>query len=771
MLFARLAACLVCLGVAASSAAQGTSEPKSATGTATRAPAPSSAKVDVNTIDPETFRAIAFRLPPGKAPKIDGRLDDEAWTLAEPVGGFIQREPNFGAPASERTEFRILYDDRRIYFGIWCFDSNPAGIRASEAKRDAMLTKGDLLKINIDPFHDHRNAFYFATNPLGARKDANTTENGRTINYDWNAVWQAKTSRDHAGWYVEIAVPLNQLRFKGSLGQATWGLNVCRVIVRKNEETYWVPFPREWGSTGFARVERAGHLTGLSGLMSHRPLEFVPFAAPTITRDYDAGTSSNRGRYGFDFRAGLASNLTTDITYHTDFAQVEADQEVVNTSRFSLFFPEKRQFFTESAGIFDYGRAGGSGLTGPELAKTPGLLPLFYSRRIGLDDSGREVPLLFGARMAGRTGKYAIGLMNVETGETTLPNGGSDLFVPRANYTVVRAKRNILGKSSVGGIFVNRQGGPGAAFNRGVGADLGLSFGSAATLTGMLAKTFSPGSSGRNLAGVLDVAYRTDAFNAGLTYLDIGEKFDAAMGFIPRTDIRSPSVKGAWTPRPKWRGVRQVTLGAEAAYFGNHAGQKESRTSALTFGIDRQDSALFRTSIRQDYDFLPYVWAISPGRTVPIGGYTWNTFEASYSTNQSRPAYVSATVDLGGYYSGSKRTCQVNFGLVPFGTLLLENYYTRNDMDLAGYSKYATNVFSSRVSYSFSPDLFLKTFVQYNDERRTASFNFLFWYVYRPGSDLYVVYNEGRETGLPGPRDTRPRIKSLAVKMTFWLSR
>ncbi|MBE3133365.1 MAG: carbohydrate binding family 9 domain-containing protein, partial [Acidobacteria bacterium] len=725
MLLNRLAACLLCLAAADFAAAQVRPEPT----TAPRSPAARAVakKPGINTIDPETLRAIAMRLPAGKAPRIDGHLDDEVWELAQVAGAFIQREPKSGAPASERTEFKILYDDRKIYFGIWCFDSDPKGIRASELKRDAMLMKGDHLKINIDTFHDHRNAFYFATNPLGARKDSNSTESGRTINYDWNAVWEAKTSRDEHGWYVEIAIPFSQLRFNSRLPETTWGLNLCRVIVRKNEDAYWAPFPRELGTPGFSRLQYAGHLVGLNALQSRRQLEFVPFVAPTIARDYDAGASRNAARYGFDVRLGLASNLTADLTYRTDFAQVEADEEVVNTSRFSLFFPEKRQFFTESAGIFDYGRAGGSGLTGPELAKTPGLLPIFYSRRIGLDDSGREVRLLGGARIAGRTGKYAIGVMNVETDETTFHSGANDLIVPRANYTIIRAKRNILSKSSIGGVFLSRQGGPGAGFNRAVGADLGLAFGSATTITGMLARTFSPGTRGKDVAGVLDVAYRTDVFNVGLTYVDIGEKFNAEMGFIPRTDIRNPSLKGAWTPRPKWRGVRQVALGASAAYFGNHAGHVESRAGDVSFSIERQDSAKFKMSVIHNDDVLPYAWAISPGRTVPVGGYDWNTFEVTYTTNQTRRVYGSATVDLGGYYGGNKRTYQINVSAVPFRTLLFETFYTRNDIELPGSPRYATTVLSSRVSYSFSPDLFVKSFVQYNDERRSASFNFLFW--------------------------------------------
>ncbi|MEZ5285101.1 MAG: carbohydrate binding family 9 domain-containing protein [Vicinamibacterales bacterium] len=203
--------------------------------------------LDIRSIDHESYRAIAARLPDGQTPRIDGRLDDEVWALAPPQGNFVQREPRFGAPASERTEFRVLYDDRTIYVGVWAWDSDPGGILASELKRDSGLRKGDQIKVNFDTFHDHRNAFYFSTNPLGAYKDANSVENGRTINYDWNAVWNNRTSVDERGWYVEAAIPLSQLRFPTTIGEALWGLNVCRIILRKNEEDYWVPFPREWG--------------------------------------------------------------------------------------------------------------------------------------------------------------------------------------------------------------------------------------------------------------------------------------------------------------------------------------------------------------------------------------------------------------------------------------------------------------------------------------------------------------------------------------------
>jgi hypothetical protein len=758
-------------GLPSAARAQGTGS-VGAAAAAPPAPAPAATPIDINTIDPETFRAIAARVPDDQAPTIDGRLDDRAWRLAPPQGRFIQREPAFGMPSTERTEFRILYDDRTLFFGIWAYDDDPAGIIASEMKRDSGLSKGDAIKIDLDTFHDHRNAFYFSTNPLGARKDANSVENGRTINYDWNAVWESRTSRDAHGWYAEIAIPLSQLRFKGGPGDTVWGLNVCRIILRKHEETYWVPFPREWGTTGFANLSRAGVMVGLHHLMPRRRLEFVPFAAPTAARDYGAGTATDfSSHYGFDFRLGLTSTLTADATYRTDFAQVEADQEVVNLSRFSLYFPEKRQFFTESAGIFDYGRTG-IGFSGGENDGGPGLLALFYSRRIGLYD-GQQVPIVGGGKVTGRAGPYTIGLLNIETDRANLPAAaGGVTALERSNYTAVRVKRNIFAKSSVGAIFLNRQGGAGSAYNRSVGVDTGLAFGDHTTVAAMFAGTFSPVAAERDRAGALDVAYKTDLYNAGATYLDIGPRFDAEMGFIPRVDIRNVKASGAWTPRPGWSGVRQLTFGGRLDYYENHQGRLESRTDEGEFKIERQDGSSITAYADRDYDYLPFDWTFGNG-TIPIGGYDWKTVRLLYASNASKRVYGSTEVDLGGYYDGDKQTYTVKLNFLPRDTMLVENSYTQNRIQLPGVPKYVTNTLSTRVSYSFTPDLFLKGFVQYNDDRRLATLNLLFWYIYRPGSDLYVVYNSGWETDLPGarPRILRVRSRSLAVKITYWLSR
>lgn len=723
--------------------------------------------IDLAKIDPQSFHAIAVRLPKGQAPKIDGRLDDAVWNLAPVQGNFIQREPTPGAPISERTEFKILYDDRKIYFALWAFDSNAKAIRASEWKRDSGLAKGDQMRIVIDTFHDRRNGFYFATNPLGALKDAQYTDNARVTNNDWNAVWDCRTTIDDKGWYAEIAIPLSQLRFKTAIGDTTWGLNVGRRIVRKNEESYWVAYPRAQGAYGFARLSNAGVLDGLSGLTSKRRLELVPFLAPTAGRDYSTDTSTTKlGRYGLDARVGLTDTLTADLSYKTDFAQVEADQEVVNVSRFSLFFPEKRQFFTETAGLFNYGKTGiENGDQGP------GLLPLFYSRRIGLTGDGREVPLLAAGRVTGKLGPYTLGVMNVETDElASSSSSGSTTVLPRANYSVVRVKRNIFGYSSMGAIVLDREGGSGSAYNRTAGVDMNLVLGKTTTLTALAAKTFTPGVASGDFAGGFDFAYQKDRFSYGLTYLDVGAKFNAEMGYIKRTDVRNSRARVFWTPRPHWRGVRQLTVGGSVDVYENHEGTLVSRTGDAQYAMAFEDTSTLTVDLLHDNDRLVAPWQLGNGY-VATGRHSWDTFSASYVSNSSLRVAGTAAVQSGSYYSGDKTTLSAGLNLLPLARLLVETSINRNLINLPLTTPYVTNTVSTRVSYSFSPWMFAKGFAQYNDAKKQATLNLLFWYIYRPGSDLYVVYNQGWDTDLPSPHTTQVHNRSLSVKFTYWWAR
>jgi hypothetical protein len=443
---------------------------------------------------------------------------------------------------------------------------------------------------------------------------------------------------------------------------------------------------------------------------------------------------------------------------------VEADQETVNVTRFSLFFPEKRQFFTESAGLFNYGKPGvENGVFGA------GLLPLFYSRRIGLYESS-EVPLLAGARVTGRAGPYSIGAMNIQTDSATVGSGDSRTLVDRANYSVLRLKRDILSQSNVGVIILNREGGPGADFNRTAGVDLNLAFGRNTRLTGMLAKTFSPDVTSGDVAGAVDLAYQRDKYYYDLTYLDVGRHFNAEMGYIQRVDTRNPRVSAGWTPRPGWRGIRQLTFGGVVDTYATHGGTLESRTSTGVFGVTFDDTSAVVVNVIHDYDLLATPFSLGNG-VVPIGGFAWSTTRASYTPTPRRRVGGTGFIETGSYYNGNKITGHGELNLLPLDTLMLELAYTRNRITLPLASFYLTNTVSSRLSYSFSPTLFVKAYAQYNDAKKLASFNLLLWSICRLGSDLHIVYNQGWNTDVEGPRAVQVKNRSLSVKFTYWLSR
>ena len=303
-------------------------------------------------IDPSGYCIQVVRIE--EKLKIDGRLNEQEWNLAQPVSNFTQLEPEEGMPASESTEVLILYDDNNLYLGIKCFDSQPEKIVANVMCRDADLSKNDMAGILLDSFHDHRNAFCFVFNPLGAKQDGLITDEGKGKNFDWDGVWECAASRDSSGWYGELAIPFRTLRFQEKENQ-TWGINVSRIIRRRNEVVFWTPIKRDYGMDPWAKISMIGHLKGLENLKQKRNLYFKPYVLAEIARESEDRETEFSPEAGLDLKYGISSSLTLDLTLNTDFAQVEADQYQVNLNRFDLFFPEKRDFFLEGAGIFHFG--------------------------------------------------------------------------------------------------------------------------------------------------------------------------------------------------------------------------------------------------------------------------------------------------------------------------------------------------------------------------------------------------------------------------------
>ena len=408
--------------------------------------------------------AYRIRADAGESVQLDGLLTEQVWSRAATLGGFTQREPEEGVAATEQTEVRIAYDDAALYIGVVAYDSEPDEIVARILQRDKLIEPlffgagiqfagDDAIAILLDPFHDHRSGMIFATNPNGAEFEALITDEGSELNIDWRGVWEVKGARTPDGWSAEFAIPWRTLRYPEARGDQPWGINVFRIIRRKNEETLWQSWQREGG--GLHRVSRAGHLTGLDDLPQQGlRLETKPFllaGGRQEANDLGVITSSTQRKVGIDIKTEVRPGLVLDLTLNTDFAQVEVDDAQVNLTHFSLFFPEKRDFFLENSGIFDFGLAADPMTTPP--------YQMFFSRNIGISEDG-EVPILAGARLTGRVGGQTVGLLNVVTEEA--------FGISREKFSVARIKRDVGESAYVGAMMVDRRGSDRAKTTAGV---------------------------------------------------------------------------------------------------------------------------------------------------------------------------------------------------------------------------------------------------------------------------------------------------------------
>ena len=359
--------------------------------------------------------------------RVDGLLDEEVWSRAPLASGFRQRNPEEGEPISQRTEFQVAFDDEAVYVAVRAFDRESEKIFAREMERDGLLFRDDAIGLLLDTFHDHRNTYFFETNPNGARSDALVTDEGRDSNFEWDGVWSVGVERDAEGWTAEFAIPFSTLRFDPAL--ESWGLNVRRIIRRRNEFSFWSYLALD---AFVFRVSRYGHLSGLVYPEPGLNLRVKPFVTGS-SREAVEQAAAEELDFGLDLKWGVTRNLALDLTFNTDFAETEADSFQVNLTRFSLFFPEKREFFLENAGIFQFG---------------PGApqLDLFFSRRIGIAAGGEEVPLDWGTRLTGRVGGWSLGILEARTDELVTAEGGS---TPRTDWTVLRARRNVGTRSTV----------------------------------------------------------------------------------------------------------------------------------------------------------------------------------------------------------------------------------------------------------------------------------------------------------------------------------
>jgi len=679
---------------------------------------------------------------------LDGRLDDPAWQGAPVFSAFIQQVPAPGAPATERTEVQVVYDDDALYVAVRAFQSSGVPIVANELRRDAgrMHERNDTFSIALDTFFDRRNGYIFYFNPLGAVADWACWDEGRVWSQDWDTVWDVRTSREAWGWSAEVRLPFRSLRFPRR-GPQRWGINFRRIVLAKNEWSYATVIPPEWASQGIGKFSSHAELRGLTIARRTLNAEVSPYllgGAVHTQCGSDGCAAQARRDVGLDAKYAVASNLTLDLTYNTDFSQVEADEQQINFTRFNLFFPEKRQFFLEGKGIFDFG----VGQNTSELGDYR-LLP-FFSRRVGLED-GRLVPIVGGARLTGKARRYSVGALAIRTGE--------DGPTPASGFSVLRIRRDVLNRSSIGFIATDRRGG--GTRNESFGLDAHIAFSSRARIETFAAKAWSPGREDA-WAGRFRAVNDGDRYAAELDYVRIGRNFDPQAGFVRRRDIDRWFVRLQKSPRPKRGPVRKAYGAVSLDYVRDGAGHLDSRDAQALLKLEFHSADVVQFTVTRRHDAPDVDFQVARRLRVPAGSYSVNEYLASWDMAKDRRTAGRVQVRAGGYYGGERREVTVSVILKGDQHFYADVNYQRNDLTLPGGETVA-QLAGLRLNYSATTQLFASAWLQWNNSTGDFDTNVRMNWIYRPGSNLYVVYTRTSQT-LDAPRGLRSR--SLIVKFT-----
>ncbi len=702
-------------------------------------------------------RAEAYRT--FQSIEIDGDFSEADWQHAKPINQFVQTEPDEGAPVTESTEVRILYDEKNVYFGFTCSSSRRDHIVANEMRRDAEgLRENDNVFILLDTYNDKRNGVFFRINPLGAMQDIALTNSGDTRNTSWDAVWDCRSKIHDTHWTTEVAIPFSQLRFKRR-DSMVWGVNFGRTLRRKNEEATWVPVSRQYGSLSKYRTANLGSLVGLAGITPSRRLEFLPYVLPGMSRIEEDASTDGVFDAGLDVKYGLTSNLTADLTLNTDFAQVEADQEQVNLSRFSLYFPEKRPFFLEGAGMFDFG------IPSPTFFAPPPLI-LFYSRRIGLEE-GYAIPIIGGGKITGKMGPYGVGLLNVSTDEFHTDPADTDeddmVDLSRTNYSVLRVRRDLFSGSSIGAIAINKQ--DTDTYNRAGGLDFAYRPNDSIDVRGLWARTYEKDVSDENDAMYFGGTWRNSLLRFNGAYTFIGEDFNPEVGFVRRQGSRRLRGQIRFTPWPRKFGVRRIFMGPDVDYILNQDDELETREFSLTNWIQLEQGNWINLEIRRTSEFLDEDFEIRDDVIIPIGDYDLTSVRTMIDTDEGRKISGGFGANYGTFFNGTRRGFDIRANFKPSGRLAFETRYQFNRVDLPNETPFNVNVFGSRIVYSFTTTLYAKLFAQWNSDDEVISTNFLLNYIYRPGSDFYLVFNQVYDSD---GTNTALEESTVVAKMTYW---
>lgn len=677
-------------------------------------------------------------------------MDERVWQQATPITDFTQTEPIEGQPATEKTEVRLLYDDTNVYVGVVCYDSDPSGIISTDSRRDSSMTEGDSFQMIFDTYHDSQNGFVFGTNAVGVEYDAQVRREGEQLNsgpptigrvsggssggtnVNWDGAWEVKTRITDIGWTAEFRIPLRTLRYGGP--PQVWGVNFARNIQRKREQVYWAPLARIYNLT---RLSSAGQLSGLN-LKTPRNLQVTPYGIGTTNRDFTPGAAARtNGDWGLDAKFGVTPAMNLDLSYNTDFAQVEVDEQQINLTRFNLLFPEKRPFFLENAGLFAVGRNGE--------------VDLFFSRRIGIATDGSLVPIRAGARLTGKTNGINVGFLNMQT-EDVGPR-------PANNFAAARVNKDFGKRSNFGGLFVNRIATGDKAgnnnWNRTWATDAKIGIGEALTFTTFAAKTETPGLTGRQYAYNGGVEYKTKLRRTYFEWTEVGEKFNPEVGFLERPNgFRQAFTGYHHVVRTPWllnnMGLRELQPHVVYEGFWGFDGLRESAQLHLHTNADFENNNRIGPEWDIQWEGLRVPFQVYPGVIVPAGTYRSEYFGLSSNSDRRKLLSGGLSANYGGFLSGHENIVAPTVTVRSGAKLIVTWRWTRSAVELP-QGDFVTNLGNVRVTYNFTTFIFAQSLVQYNDLTKRWSTNLRFNWLNRAGTGLFIVYNDTETLNGKGP--------------------
>ena len=709
-----------------------------------------------------SHKPVANAVRVDEAPRIDGDvINDPAWAAIPPIEGFWQITPNEGQASTERTVVRVAYTSNTLYVAVVCYDRTPASIIASDSRRDAPLDNTDSFQIILDTYRDTQNGFVFGTNPAGLEYDGQVTNEGAGsgfgnfagggrqlggsgggFNINWDGAWQVRTAVTADGWSAEFAIPFRTLRYP-TVDDQVWGLNFQRNIRRRNETAFWSPLPRQFN---LYRLSEAGTLTGLQ-IPAQRNLKISPYVLGQVTGAHQVDADW-LGEVGGDLKYSVTPSLTLDATVNTDFAQVEVDDLQINLDRFNLFFPEKRPFFLENAGLFSVGNSG--------------QVEMFFSRRLGIGANGSVIPIQAGGRLSGKAGDFNVGLLNMQT--------ASEAGVtPANNFTVARVARELPNRSRVGAIFVNRVATGSLAgtddHNQTFGVDGRWGIGRYGLVDGWIGKTNTPGRSGNDLAFKAGAAYNSQIWRLSTDYTEVQQNFNPEVGFLRRSSYRAGNIfifrtvrlgdnkfgLHEWRPHVSGRGT-----------WGIQDGLYESGQWHIDQHLEWKNSTELHTGMNLTQEGVRTPFQISPGVFVPPGRYDHAEAQIVLRTNEGYWLSFNNTLTAGGFFGGDRFSLSPTARMRAGDTFNAEVGFTFNDVNLP-WGEFQANLFRTRLSYSFTTRMYTQALLQYNSQSSLWSTNLRFGWIQDANTGLFVVYNDTQDFT---DREAITLGRSLTVKFS-----